>query len=348
MHNLNMSYFYIFSNSPGEIFAWVKPLCERLAIEFPEKKIHVFLTPCQYATGEEFRVCKSFKNVRKIYSPKQTLRHILSPSSFTPGIVFFMGGDPMHAKRFAKKTRSKLVGYFNSKPSIKGFDYFFYRSTSTDLMAENIQHVPFEHRQGTVLLPGSRPEHLEIALPLMLKLSKTIKEKTILLSPFISNKTVNELKEKYPHQMIQRMNNSQDLSTFKTAITIPGTNTMQLAYYQIPYIMILPTHNSKILRLNGLMGLLLFIPIIGRVLKYIIISLKVKKHHLYSLPNQHFKEHICPEIIGKFSIESAKKTVNSFMADTKKQASIIEKFKPLLPKKNALDDVMKWLKKEIN
>ena len=48
------------------------------------------------------------------------------------------------------------------------------------------------------------------------------------------------------------------------------------------------------------------------------------------------------------SIESAKKTVNSFMADTKKQASIIEKFKPLLPKKNALDDVMKWLKKEIN
>ena len=55
-----------------------------------------------------------------------------------------------------------------------------------------------------------------------------------------------------------------------------------------------------------------------------------------------------PEIIGKFSVESAKKTVNSFMADTKKQVSIIEKLKSLLPPKNALDDVMEWLRKEIN
>ena len=68
-----MRYFYIFTNSPGEVFSWVKPVVERLVEEFKNPVINVYLTPCQYSTGNEVSVCESFIGVSAVFTPFKQL-----------------------------------------------------------------------------------------------------------------------------------------------------------------------------------------------------------------------------------------------------------------------------------
>ena len=340
-----MRQFYIFTNSPGEVFAWAQPLCERLSQEFDSIDIYIFLTPCQYATGEEARVAAAFSGVTRVFHPKETVKMLLFKSlDFKPGTVFFMGGDPFHSKRFASRTKSHLVGYFDySSANMDGFDYVFSKSKTLDLMAANITPSPIYDRKGLVLLPGSRPEHLEVALPLMLKISDSFDDVTVMVSPFTSSDQLTQFKQRYSHIEFIRMNHVNDLSFFKFALTIPGTNTMQLAYLQIPFLMILPTHDSRILRLDGLIGLMLNIPIIGPVLKYIILNLRVSSRHLYSLPNLALGYQVCPELVGRFSIEAAKLALSDISNNEKNYHQMVNDLKQLKVGENALDGVIEFL-----
>ena len=87
-----MRQFYIFTNSPGEVFAWAQPLCDRLSQEFDSIDIYIFLTPCQYATGEEARVAAAFSGVTRVFHPKETVKMLLFKSlDFKPGTVFLWG-----------------------------------------------------------------------------------------------------------------------------------------------------------------------------------------------------------------------------------------------------------------
>ena len=47
-----------------------------------------------------------------------------------------------------------------------------------------------------------------------------------------------------------------------------------------------------------------------KLLKQLILFLAVSKHRYYALPNQYFKSHVCPELVGRFSLQEAKKAIN--------------------------------------
>ena len=111
------------------------------------------------------------------------------------GVVFFMGGDPFYAKRFALKTGSTLIAYSEHNWDANDFDLLITKSNNYDLMVSGIVQTPIENRFGTVLLPGSRPEHLKVALPIMLSMAASMDSFDVMLSPFTDNKTMNVLKE---------------------------------------------------------------------------------------------------------------------------------------------------------
>jgi hypothetical protein len=336
-----MQHGYIFTNSPGEVFSWVRPLCQRLSYEFKSIKIYIFLTPCQYATGEEYRVCQTFNAVYKVYRPFETIKNVYFSSNFSSGTVFFMGGDPMHARRFSKKTKSILVGYSENMKIKHLFDIAFQTSNTTNLMVSGLKPRPLNERKGLVLLPGSRPEHLKLAVPLMLDICKFEPNLTVMLSPFTRSDTIDKLKKDYSTVTFVRMTDPNDLSIFKYAITIPGTNTMQLAYLNIPFLMIFPSHNSKILRMDGVLGLMLKIPIMGRLLQYIILNLFLSKKRMYALPNIYFKKQICPELVGRFSLSQAQITMQNLINHDYKK--ITQQFNRLRHA-DILDDLIKELK----
>ncbi len=339
-----MKCFYIFSNSPGEIFSWVKPTVARFHNEFPNASIHIFLTPCQYATGEEKKVCLTFPGVTHVYSPKESMKLLYINHQFSSGIVFYLGGDPLHAKRFSKQTHSKLIGYFEKKVSDIAFDYIYHKSESVDMMSVGLNPVPMKSRHGVCLLPGSRPEHLLVALPLMAQMVENLNDVTILFSPFTTDENLAKFSKQYASFNVKKMTDVNDLAHYKYALTIPGTNTMQCAYFKIPYFMIFPTHDSRILRLQGILGLFLYIPLLGPLLKFIILNLFVRSQKIYSIPNSKLGYKLCPELIGRFSVSDATHLLHVFLNNSDRYFEITRGFENFVLKQNSLDGVIRWIK----
>lgn len=334
---------YIFTNSPGEIVGWVIPVINRIALDCPNAIIHVFLTPCQYATGEEKNVLSQFLHIHHVYTATETLRSIIKPSQFKPGTVLLLGGGTFFAKYFAKRTHSKLIGYRETPLDDASFNHILMESPTYNLMNASVSLTkPTKINDRIALLPGSRPEHVDVALPIMIQMTTQLST-TVLLSPFIRPTHLKKIQTNYPNHTIKQLKSSTDLAEFDIALTIPGTNTMQLALLNIPYFMILPTHSAKVLRLDGFLGLLLTIPIIGYALKYSAIRVLEKKQRLYSLPNKYFNDCVCPELVGQFDINHARELFKAFFLDREKRREIQQKFKVFEPNTIVLDDIIRIL-----
>lgn len=343
-----MAVFYLFTNSPGEVYGWTLPMAQRISSDDPTAIIDIFLTPCQYSMGREQVVCQGFPNVRHVFTPTQTLNQLyIKQPIYESGTVIALGGNPMYAIRFAKQSNSKLIGYTEHELDATPFDRLFLKSDGYDLMASGITPIPEDERHGIVLLPGSRPEHLSVALPFMLNVMSECNTDLpiqVMLSPFVSDDQLLTIQQQYPKESIQRLQSVNDLAGFKFALTIPGTNTMQLGLLGIPFLMILPTHRSKVLRLEGLIGLLLMLPLIGPLLKWVCLRIIEKRNVHYALPNLVLNKSCCPEMVGQFSPKEAAITFSELINDSKQYHEIVSSFKKLWPNKNVLDDVIDELK----
>ena len=222
------------------------------------------------------------------FSPRQSLAQVLNPSTY-PDTGVFLGGDPMNAKRLAKKSKAPLIGY--GEHSFRGFDAFFQKSRESDLMLSGLCPQDSTSREGIALLPGSRPEHLLVALPLMIKILDDTASATVLLSPFTNQQTIDDLKSTHPNLRFKQMTHPNDLAHFKTAITIPGTNTMQLAVLGVPFLMIFPTHDHVFK--NGWFAWTFALAFLGGLLKRFILRVAVSKS-VSALPNQYFNYMFAP------------------------------------------------------
>jgi len=48
------------SNSPGELYSLVRPAIKAMHRHIPNVRIILVITPCQYASGREIEVARSF------------------------------------------------------------------------------------------------------------------------------------------------------------------------------------------------------------------------------------------------------------------------------------------------
>lgn len=82
------------------------------------------------------------------------------------------------------------------------------------------------------------------------------------------------------------------------AVTIPGTNNMELAAHRVPALVLLPLNRVEDIPLPGLAGILGDIPIIGKKLKeYVVNRLRTKLRYL-SIVNRELDEEVFPELVG--------------------------------------------------
>jgi lipid-A-disaccharide synthase len=235
------------------------------------------------------------------------------------------------------------LGYSENQFNDSLFDYVMYQSRQNNLMVANLDAASVR-KNGLCVLPGSRPEHLDVALPLMLKIVDGIPIPiTVILSPFTPDNIVEDLNKRYSNYEFLRLSAVNELKHFKFALTIPGTNTMQLAYLNIPFLMILPTHKSKILRLDGLIGLLLAVPIFGSLLKFISLRVLERLDRLYALPNKLLNTMLCPELVGRFTVEDAQAELKALINDSFRYTEILDAFKMLKQSGNVADYFADWI-----
>jgi hypothetical protein len=82
------------------------------------------------------------------------------------------------------------------------------------------------------------------------------------------------------------------------AITLPGTNTAELAILGIPMVVLFPMNKLDEIPVEGLIGAISDIPFIGKYIKRFVIKQAVKKMRFVALPNQKMGAEVTPELVG--------------------------------------------------
>lgn len=82
------------------------------------------------------------------------------------------------------------------------------------------------------------------------------------------------------------------------AVSIPGTNTLQLAYRGIPALVVAPANKPEIVPIEGAANMVKWIPLAGTFLIRMAIKSYIKRYPLTALPNIYMNEEILPELVG--------------------------------------------------
>lgn len=214
------------------------------------------------------------------------------------------------------------------------------------------------------LLPGSRPKEFDFALPLFLNCAVELSKKNnnykfiVSKAPFIEDKdiikTLNDdrIKGKTKYSLKDKIINVQGLeikvhdrylqsimrdSDF--ALTIPGTNNLELALLNTPMLVVLPLNKPKLIPLPGLIGLIGEIPVLGKFLKRKIVPKMAAKREYISLINLIENREIVPELKGNIDSKILAKEVFQLIENNELK-DIKERFNQLFIEKGAADKII--------
>lgn len=212
-----------------------------------------------------------------------------------------------------------------------------------DLMADSIhakekREVIFERnnlspeKKTLVFLPGSRAFQLDFMLPFYLETINLLARQTkrlqyvISVSPFtVIDDLAKYLKNKgrlviesglnYIETtpgvriLISKDANYDTISIADLCVTIPGTNTAQVATLGKPMLMVFPLNKPDAIPMEGLLGILTYIPILSKLIKRLVAHFVNENTDFFALPNQRAGQEIVPEMRGILKEEEVAKKV---------------------------------------
>lgn len=194
----------ITSNSPGELYSLVRPAIKAIKTKIRNSRIILVITPCQYASGREIEVARTFPELYEIIFPQEFKKWAIQnkqPKGIkfsNKGVVLFMGGDLLHAVVLSKKLKYPAYAYTMNKIAWNNmYSAFFVPDEKMadkarklkvpeekifvvgDLMVDavSLDGQQKDKKNFTItLMPGSRPAHLRFLAPFFLKVADLIKE----------------------------------------------------------------------------------------------------------------------------------------------------------------------------
>jgi lipid-A-disaccharide synthase len=105
------------------------------------------------------------------------------------------------------------------------------------------------------------------------------------------------------------------LAVADVALTVPGTNTAELAILGVPMVVALPLHKPEAIPLDGLVGRIGALPVVGPALMRAIARRFVARKPLVALPNQRAGQAVTPELIGVFTPEDLADAAGTLVGD---------------------------------
>lgn len=346
MRSKNKFQLFIQTNSPGELSSWVTSICKTCEEAYPNTEITIFLTPCQYATGQEKQRAEALPLVKKTYGPKETIKHLFSwpirKKLDSKGAVLFLGGDPMYSRLLGLKYGLPIYGYSEKSYQLGYmFKKTFLAKEIGNLMADSITKHPTSKAEilKRLNLPdleyhlfftGSRPKQFGPYFPIICNTIHYLKtvvpnfNPIINISSFITDEQLNKAKASTNTEGILffREPSLEMMRISKWLITIPGTNNAEAAYLRLPMIIIIPLNYPELLIFDGILGLLSYIPLLGaKILEGIVAILKTRKG-FYALPNRMTQKHIVPELIDTFTPEQLGDALSVYLNSPEKWAEI--------------------------
>jgi lipid-A-disaccharide synthase len=176
-------------------------------------------------------------------------------------------------------------------------------------------------------LPGSRAFQLNFMLPFYIKIANLLAKKdpeaqfVFSVSPFTA---IDDLSRFLPERsrlitanglnyiitdedlriLIAKDLNYEIINISTLCVTIPGTNTAQLAALGKPMVVVFPLNQPDAIPVEGLLNLITALPLIGKYIKKILAHIINENTRFFSLPNQKAGQEIVPEIRGIITAEA--------------------------------------------
>lgn len=118
------------------------------------------------------------------------------------------------------------------------------------------------------------------------------------------------------------------------ALTIPGTNTLELGIAGVPGVVILPLNKAELIPLEGLGHWLSLIPLVGKPLKRHAVKLAAP-HFPVSLPNNLSGEDLMVELKGDISLEQVLPPMRELLNDPQDLAERRARLLAIMPQPGA-------------
>jgi hypothetical protein len=339
---------FVTSNGPGEITSWVLPFVKHLKNNFSEIRISLFLVPCRFSTGEEYRIAEEIEELDYVFHPKEFYFKLIKLpfQASQKGCVVFLGGDLLNAVLLKKRYSFPAIAYTEGYQGFrKSFYKFFLRDIDGDLMLsyfdfykeDKILSGTLQKTKNIVFLPGSRLKHFTGLVPLFADVSKHLPSEykvIFIVSSFIPDSIVQDMKTLTNNKFLLIKNKTNELiKEAEICISIPGTNNMQLAYWNKPSLIVFPFNKPEVVDFPGLIGLITNIPGFKNKKKKLVLNFFLKKNEFCSIVNKKENKLIFPELIGDLTAEQIANKIVEILNDTKLKENIIKNCK-LLPKKS--------------
>ncbi|MGB9638075.1 MAG: hypothetical protein ACPL1F_02090 [bacterium] len=114
----------ILSNSPGEIYTWVIPASYIIKDTFNLEIFDLYLTPCMFASKNEYSLVYYLKLFNNIFKPNQTILKILFNKKINYDIFLHMGGDILYSTKFKTKENILISYGWGTKKLDKYYDFY--------------------------------------------------------------------------------------------------------------------------------------------------------------------------------------------------------------------------------
>jgi lipid-A-disaccharide synthase len=361
----------IFSNGPGEVSTWVRPLVEAVRGRpglVDRYRIMLMIHPCAFGSGTEHWVGSRIEGVEHVVQTGEYMKMLLTglgrkAYSFSrEGIIFSLGGDMMHPVLFRRRIRGKhaLYSYSHNPGWEKYYTRIFVRSQYVkdrylkrgvpedkleivgDLVYSSLKFLKGRHEvreefgiaeneRMVVFLPGSRDYMTKYMVPVFLKVIDDLGRRVegirsfLLKSPYISYDLIEEglrlggrireadsitgSLEGEGERVVIRIAGGRSIPVLDGqldnwgrgvdfAVSLPGTNTIQLAYRRIPTLVVVPTNKPEIVPLEGAIGMVKYIPLFGKMIVRAAVNAYAARYPFKALPNIYEQEEIFPELFG--------------------------------------------------
>ncbi len=114
------------------------------------------------------------------------------------------------------------------------------------------------------------------------------------------------------------------------AVTIPGSNTAEMAAVGLPMVVVTPLNKPELIPLEGIPGLIGGIPLVGRYLKRKAVLAAAKRVKFAALPNMKAQEQIVPELMGILRPEDLAIAVGNLIRNPDKLRAMSSRLKQVM------------------
>ena len=230
------------------------------------------------------------------------------------------------------------------------------------------------------IMPGSRSEEVKHLTPFFLRVAELVREEVpkaqfvLVLSPFTSHEQLTNLSSEGREEvfrdtarfklvkkkrwklitdlnlevLVARENQYEIMNASDLAITIPGTNTAEMAFLGTPMVVTVPLNKPEAIPLDGLPGLIGHLPYLGPVIKSGIVRKYSRKVKFTALPNLRAGKEIVPELRGIIEAQDVSRKVIELLQNPVLRNSMACELKSTMGPKGAANRIAETILGELN